>query len=377
MKVGINTLFLIPGEVGGSETYLRDVLRHAVPRHPAVDWVLFTNDENHDSLAADFGTSPTVRLWPMRVRARNRPARIIREQVQLPLAARRAGVDVLWSPGYTAPAWAPCPQVVSVLDLQYQLFPEDFAPLARLATRLLVPLSVRVARRVITLSGFSRDQILDAFAVPREKVVAIHLAAAPEFGIQLPTAEGRARRAALVPDVPYILCVANTYPHKNVHTLVEAFGRLPDAPGCHLLLVGGARRGEPRVQGALATLPANRGVVRLEGLGRRDLIALYQGAAVFAFPSLYEGFGLPVLEAMSAGVPVVTSGRGPLREIGGDAVCYCDGTAEDLARKLAACLALSPAERDETSRKAMARAALFTWEQTADQTVAVLQAGIR
>lgn len=373
MKVGINTLFLIPGEVGGTETYLRDVLRAAVPRQPFVQWVLFTNAENHASFEVAFAGSDRVRLWPTGVHARNRPSRIILEQVQLPLLARRAGVDVLWSPGYTAPLLAPCPQVVTVHDMQYRRFPEDFSPVALLATRLLVPLSIRVARRVIAVSEFSRREILDAVHAAPEKIVSIHSAAGPEFSCGLPDGEGAKRREALIPPGAYILCVANSYPHKNIHTLVEAFGRMSRSAGCRLVLVGGARRGEPQVQGALDHLPGRDRVIRLGGLDRRDLVALYQGATVFAFPSLYEGFGLPVLEAMGAGVPVVVADCGPMREIGGDAIRYCDGSSADLARHLDDLMGLAAADRADLVAKARERAATFSWEETADQTVAVLE----
>lgn len=371
MKIGVNTLFLIPGEVGGSETYLRDILRHAVDRHPGIEWVLFTNHENHESFAAAYGATSRVSLCRIPVRARQRVARILHEQVSLPRAVRRAGVDLLWSPGYTAPLRGCCPQVVSVLDMQYREFPEDLAPLARLVTGLLVPAAVRVARRVMTLSEFSREQIVAYTGCARSKIVPIHLAAGPEFA-QVQGEEGVSRRRALVPDKPYILCVAHTYPHKNVHSLVEAFGRLLGRSEHVLVLVGRERRGEPLVAQALAGLEDPMRVVRLQGLARPDLIALYQGADLFVFPSLYEGFGLPVLEAMSAGVPVVTADRGPMRELGGDAVRYCDGAPQGLAGAIAETLAQTPAVREAWIQRARKRAAEFSWERAAELTVRVL-----
>ena len=374
MKVGVNTLFLIPGEVGGSETYLRDVLRHAVGRHPDVEWTLFTNVENHESFQQSFSSDANVHLQSLGVRARHRAGRIIREQCQLPFAVRRADVDVLWSPGYTSPAWVPCPQVVSVLDMQYREFPEDLSPLALLATRILVPMAVRTARRVITLSVFSRSQILKYLNVRPDKIIPIHLAARGEFSEGLSGEEGVTRRSALIPSEPYILCVAHTYPHKNVHTLVKAYSAIEAESPCNLVLVGTEQRGEPLVASALTKCGHPDRVIRLKGLDRRDLIAIYQGASVFAFPSLYEGFGLPVLEAMAAGVPVVTTERGPSREIGGETVRYFDGTAPDLARQISGVLALDKAGRDEWVRKARERAATFSWEQTADQTLDVLRA---
>lgn len=379
MKIGVNTLFLIPGEVGGSETYLRDILRHAVPRHPDVSWVLFTNNENHCSFEKSFAGVGNVSLYPMGFSATRRPSRILREQCLLPLAVRRAGVDVLWSPGYTAPFRASCPQVVTVHDMQYCEFPEDLSPVALMATRLLVPVAVRAAWRVIAVSEFSRDQIVKYVGLPAARIIPIHSAAGPEFSREMGGDEGRVRREALIPPGPYVLCVANTYPHKNVHALVHAFGLLEGHPGTTLVLVGVERLGEGLVREALDRLPEHRRgcVKRLSRLDRRDLIALYQGAKLFAFPSLYEGFGLPVLEAMVAGVPVLTAERGPMREIGGDTIRYCDGTPAALARQMDDLLRLEGAGRNEVVRRAKERASTFTWERTADETVAVMKAAVR
>ena len=338
-------------------------------------WVLFTNAENHDLFQRTLAAFPPVSLWPMRFQARSRVSRILREQIQLPSAARRSGVDVLWSPGYTAPVSAHCPQVVTVHDMQYCEFPEDLSPLALWVTRVLVPAAVRAACRVVTVSEFSRAQIVKHTGVPARKIVAVHSAAGAEFGKEFPVEEGRMRRARLVSDEPYILCVANTYPHKNVHALIEAFGRLIGHQGLNLVLVGGERRGEPLVRAALDRLPGARrsSVKRLRGLDRQDLVALYQGARIFAFPSVYEGFGLPVLEAMAAGVPVVAVDRGPMREIGCDSIRYCDGSARSLADQMEDLLAMEADARFLMIRQAREQAARFTWERAADQTVEVLR----
>lgn len=378
LRVGVNTLFLIPGEVGGSETYLRDILSHAVFRHPEIEWVLFTNTENHFSFEQSYAGAENVVLCPMEVSASHRTARILCEQFRLPSAVCRAKIDVLWSPGYTAPFRAPCPQVVSVLDMQYCEFPEDLSPVALWATRILVPIALRAARRVVTLSDFSRSQIVKYVGVSEKKIIPIHLAAGLEFSREPEGDEGKTRRAALIPPEPYILCVANTYPHKNVHALMEAFGILAGRVRCNLVLVGVERRGEDMVKAAYDGMPEQyrERVKRLRRLDRRDLIALYQGAAVFAFPSLYEGFGLPVLEAMAAGTTVVAAHRGPMKEIGGDAVRYFDGTPVDLARCLDEVLRLTGPARDEVIRRAKVRASTFSWDRTADLTVEVLREAV-
>ncbi len=376
MRIGVNTVFLVPGRVGGSETYVVDTLRHAVPLRRDVEWVLFTNKENDGLLRERFGAEPNVSCEALGVRASGKLARLVGEQTALPRACRRRAVDLLWSPGYTAPLAAGCPQVVSVLDMQYCEFPDDFTLPARLALRAIVPRAARRSRLVLTLSAFSRDQIVRYAHVPPERIRVVHLGVDAVFAAPLPVQELAARVGRLVPAGPYVLCVANTHPHKNVAALVKAFDHLPGAPAVRLVLVGVEGRGEADVRAAIrASARADR-IVRLAGLSRADLVALYQGASVFAFPSLYEGFGLPVLEAMAAGVPTIAVRCGPLAEIGGEAILYTDGSADNLGRALVEILALPEAARQEWIERGARRAATFTWDRTARETLGcLLEAG--
>ena len=141
MRIGVNTLFYIPGEVGGSETYLRQTLRAMVEARPDVEIVLFTNIENDETLRKDMAGQKQVSFAKMNLRAMNRYARIIREQVELPGMVRKAGVDVLWSPGYTACLTTNCPQVVTIHDMQFRNHAEDMNWKEWLATAFLVTAS--------------------------------------------------------------------------------------------------------------------------------------------------------------------------------------------------------------------------------------------
>ena len=363
LRLGVNALFYLPGEVGGSETYLRETLRALArrPDKPAV--TLFSNAENDGKLRAEF---PDAEVVASGVAATNRVARILAEQVRLPRLARRAGVEVLWSPGYTAPALCPCPQVVSILDMQYKRFPADVSWLAARAMDVLYPSAARRCGAIVAISEFAKAEVVHFLGVPPEKVTVTLLAADPAFGAPggpPPAAAGGA---------PYLLCVAHTYPHKNVALLVRAFNRVAAELPHRLVLVGKPRFGEPEVAAALKDSPPGR-VVRLPGLPRRELIALYQGADWFVFPSLYEGFGLPVLEAMAAGAPVLTTREASLPEIGGETVRYADGRDETaFAAALRAAAALPRDERARQVAAAKARAAGFTWEASAEKLWYVL-----
>jgi len=375
MRIGVNTLFLIPGEVGGTETYLREVLL-AMAKYPdGIEWVLFTNRENDAYLRRIFGSFPQFAFHALPLRATNRYARIIREQVDLPFRVASSHVDLLWSPGYTAPFFAPCPQVVTIPDMQYRRYPEDLTFLARIVTDILVRMAARRCRCILTISEFSRREILIFTRTREESVRALYLAADPAFAQPIPEDIKRQRLKRLLPsEKPYILCIANTYPHKNVHALIEAFGQILEKIPHQLVLVGKPRLGETYVQEALSRMPDTSRVQRLLRVDYEDLFALYQGADLFVFPSLYEGFGLPVLEAMMSGVPVLTTYCGSIPEVGGDKVCYFDHTSSvDLARQMIHIVSWKNDYRKNQIMEAQKRACQFSWNQTAAKTIECLK----
>ena len=375
MKIGVNTLFLIPGEVGGTETYLREVLLAMAGISAGIEWVLFTNRENDGCLRRIFGSFSHFSFHPLPLRATNRYARIIQEQIDLPLRAARRCVDILWSPGYTAPFFSHCPEAVTIPDMQYRRYPEDLTPLARLATDILVRMAAKRCRRVIAISEFSRREILNFTDAREESVRAIPLAADPAFAYPIPEGIRRQKLKELLPsEKPYILCIANTYPHKNVHTLIHAFGGIMEKIPHQLVLVGKPRLGEPAVRSALSMLPDSSRVQRLMRVNDNDLCALYQGADLFVFPSLYEGFGLPVLEAMMSGVPVLTTKCGSIPEVGGDSVHYFDhADTKDLSRQMLEILSWPEEYRKNLILQARNQAERFSWEQTALKTIECLK----
>ena len=357
--LGINTLFLIPGRVGGSERYFMETLRALLPLHSG-PCTLFTNHENEAGLREAFqGCHGNLRFDGLGFRAENRPQRILREQFQLRRRVRRAGCDALWSPGYTACLLTRCPQVVTIFDLQYRRFPEDFTPVARLATRVLVSRAARHCRSILTTSDFSRTEIVRVLGVPPDRIAVTYAAADATFGAAPPA-------AAPPVAAPYLLCVSNSYPHKNLPALVRAFdaiaGRIPH----RLLLVGGPGRGEAELTAAVRAARHGGRIERRAGLADAELVACYRGADLFVLPSRYEGFGLPVLEAMQAGVPVVTTRGGALAEVGGTAALFADpDTPGALAKAMMQALSRSPAEREAVIAAGRRHADTFTWQRTA------------
>jgi len=363
VKLGVNTLFYLPGEVGGSETYLLEILRVWKRSEFAHEVMIFTQLENHERLSSEFeGEGWSCILSPFA--ARNRVQRILREQWELPRRVHAAGVDVLWSPGYTAPIRCSCPQGVSILDMQYKRFPQDLSRVARWCTELLVQAAARHAGQLLAISEFSKREIQEFTPAPAERISVTPLAADGAFSLP--------QQVEPLLDEPYLLCVANSYPHKNVDQLIRAYAAVEEEIPQRLVWVGRPRLGEAAVEDALATLKHPERVLRLSGLSREQLIDLYQQADLFVFPSLYEGFGLPVLESLLAGTPVLCTRCGSLPEVGADMVHYYDPEQDD---------SLSQALRDvlrEGPPQLPAGVAEwtqgFSWERCAQQTLAALEA---
>jgi glycosyltransferase involved in cell wall biosynthesis len=377
LRIGINSLFLIPGEVGGTETYLREILLCMTNGALAPDdeIIVFTNLENDDYLRSLLSASQQVTFSPLRFRAANRTNRILREQLQLPGKARQAGVDVLWSPGYTAPLSSQCTQVVTIHDMQYKRFPADLTFAARIATDFLVQQACTRCDRIITGSRFSRTELLKFTSAKPDMIWDIPDGVSPTFA-QCPDGFNALSVKKIVEsERPYLLCVANTYVHKNVPLLIKAFGRLLSTIQHSLVLVGMPGLDEPEVIRTIEGITATDRVIRLSRLDHDDIRRLYHGAEAFVLPSLYEGFGLPVLEAMTAGVPVITTREGAIGEVGGDCVEYFDPTDEQrLASSICDLLKMSEQAKAIRISRAKERACEFSWENTARTTLQCLKA---
>lgn len=366
--LGVNALFLIPGEVGGSQTYVVQTLRHLIPLLQC-PCTVFTNsdcDAFLRSALCDVMAPGGLFFDNLGFSARNRFSRILREQAQLPRHVSAAGCDVLWSPGYTAPLFCHARQAVSILDMQYRRFHADLSALAWLATHILVTLGSRRCDHIMTLSQFARDEIVRFTDVPPGKISITPLGAEMPFEASA-VAEADALRG------PYILCVAASYPHKNLPALVRAFDLIADSIPHGLVIAGGKGRGEGELLSAISQARHSPRIERLEWIDTVSLARLYSGADVFAMPSLYEGFGIPVVEAQLAGVPVVSTMSASLPEVCGDAAVMADdGDPASLAAAISSVLALSSADRADLVSRGRANARKYTWERTAESTLAAL-----
>ena len=297
-----------------------------------------------------------------------RPVRLMWEQTGLPRLAERVGADVLHCPHYTMPLRSRVPVVTTLHDATFFTHPEVHQPVKRTFFRSWTRASLRLAGRCVVPSRATLDELARVTGGVHGQVDVAHHGVDPTV-FHLPVGgQADAARAHLgLRSRTYVAFLGTVEPRKNVPALIEgwqrAVGDLPEPPA---LVVAGGRGWDTRIEEALATVPAHLEVLLPGYLPLELLPGFLGGAEVVAYPSLGEGFGLPVLEAMACGAPVLTTTSLALPEVGGDAVEYTDPTAAGIAATLGALLA-HPERRAELSAAAVARAGTFTWEACAEQ----------
>ncbi|MFB3827540.1 MAG: glycosyltransferase family 4 protein [Bryobacteraceae bacterium] len=361
MRIGINALYLLPGGVGGTEIYLRNLLAALAGIDAENVYVVFTNAETGADLApprANFVHAP------QRVKAAFRPARILYEQSLLPAAAARHGIDVMLNPGFTAPVYLHCPSVTVFHDLQHKVHPEYFRWWDLPFWRVLLFLSAQLSRLVLADSEATAADLRRFYRLGDDKLRVAPLGVNPVFF------EIGARRA---PE-PFLLCVSTLHPHKNLDRLLEAFALFRERhPDFRLVVAGmhGFASRETERRRAELGLDAS---VELTGWIESDaLLDLYARAWAFVYPSTFEGFGLPVLEAMAAGVPTACSAIAPLREVAGEAALYFEPeNVEEIAGAMMK-LACDRELRAGLAVSGPARAREFPWSRTARATLQALR----
>ncbi len=290
----------------------------------------------------------------------------------LPWRVSRANVDLLHMPANVAPMRAPVPTVVTVHDTTVLSMPERFTTWHRHYSRLVMPLSVRSAARVITNSEATKRDVVRVFGVSEDKVTVTHLGVAEAFR-RFSTCEIEDARARLGLD-DFVLSVCTLEPRKNIVGLLSAYALLRER-GARIPLVHAGALGW--MYGEVMETCRKLGIgdyVRFLGpVSLDDLVALYNLASLFVYPSFYEGFGLPVLEAMSCGCPVITSGTSSLPEVAGEAAILVDPhDVNQLANAMQEALEDSALAQDMRER-GLKRARLFTWERCAQETMAAYE----
>ncbi len=356
IRIGINALYLIPGGVGGTEIYLRELLAALAELDQTNEYLVFTNLETQSDLVPK---QANFHWKPQAVHASFRPARILWEQIVLPVEAARYRLDVLFNPGFTAPIFSPCRQVTVFHDLQHKRHPEYFRWFDLPFWRFLLWAAAHRSNRVIAVSEATRADLLRFYRIPQERVAVVHHGVEPAF-MHLDRSQTES----------YLLCVSTLHPHKNLPRLIRAYGRKRRA--FRLLLAGMRGFHAGAIERQIAEMGLEDSVQITGWVPREELYSLYERARAFVYPSAFEGFGMPVLEAMAAGIPVACSDIPPLREVAGNAALYFDPLNED---SIAAAIERVMSDAQMQERLAQAgreHARPFTWQRSAEQTLAVL-----
>jgi glycosyltransferase involved in cell wall biosynthesis len=365
--IGLNLIFLVPGETGGMEVAARELIPALLSQAPPeTRFTAFVNRE-----AATAGGGPWGELLPavtVPVNARNRVQWVLGEQTLLPRLAAREGVDLVHSLASTAPLWGRFRRVVTVHDLIYARFPEAHSGIRDKGMRVLVPQAARRSDRVIADSHSTRDDLVEMLGVPAARIDVVPLGLG---GVkrETPLTERETRTRFELGERSVLLSLSAKRPHKNLLALIGAFARIPAERRPLLVLPGYPTWHEAELRARAATAGIAEDVRFLSWLSGEELEGLWALAEAFVFPSLYEGFGLPVLEAMARGVPVACSNASSLPEVAGDAALLFDPHDEAAIAEALRRLLDDPPLRESLRARGLVRVKEFTWERTARLTL--------
>jgi glycosyltransferase involved in cell wall biosynthesis len=381
MRIGFNAhlLSFAPGyRRAGVSQYTEQLLQH---------FAAIALDDN-DALTVYDGSDETAQAW-MRERPALRyrrshlptgsaPGRILWEQIVAPVVTRHDHLDVLFCPVNVVPLAGIVPSVVTVHDLAFLAHPEAFHPSKRRYLTLMTRLSVQRARRVIAVSAHTKDDLVRHFHVAPGKVTVIPNAMDHRFRPATnPDTLAQFTRDHHLPE-RFILFIGTLEPRKNLRRLIEAFARIARTDGdVALVIVGASGWMTSDLAPLVQRLTLTDRIIFTGYVPDDELPRWYQSATLFCYASLYEGFGLPVLEAMACGTPVVTSNTSSLPELTGDAASLVDPTdVAALTDALYALLTDAP-RRAEMRHAGLERARDYSWERTAAATYAVIAEAAR
>jgi glycosyltransferase involved in cell wall biosynthesis len=372
MRVAIDATS-IPSRPAGAGVYAIELIRAMMERDPRDGYAVFTRGPWFDDAAHE------RRNWRVHhVSAASRQARLFWEQARLPGIVARLGIDVLHSTHHTLPLRPMrAKRVVTVHDVTFFRLPERYPPARRMYMQTMTRLSARIADAIIAPSNAVREDVVRALRVDPAKITVVYEAAAERYR-PLPPGECASVRARYGVEAPYVLSVGSREPGKNRERLIRAMRELRDAGTDRRLLVVGQPAWKYEGEEALVdSLRMSDRVIFAGYVPDGDLPALYSACDAFAFPSLYEGFGVPVLEAMACGAPVVTSDVSATAEVAGNAAVLVDPHSVASIRDGMRRVLTDDGLRRDLATFGKARAAQFSWRRAADETYAVYERVMR
>jgi glycosyltransferase involved in cell wall biosynthesis len=366
MKIGINLLYLLPGVVGGTETYAAGLLHGLAEIDRRNEYVVFVNRES-ERWPLPEAVNFTRVLCP--VQAAGRAARYLFDQVRLPRLLAKYHIDVVHSLGYVGPLVSPCPSVVTIPDLNYIAMKQTMSYGKRIILRFFSIHSAQRAHHVITISKFSKGEICRTIKLDPGKITVTHLGAM-RSGASIPSGDwGELAKCYRIRE-PYVVAIGGRTLNKNIPHLIRAFALVKDAFPHSLVLIGHI---PSNVDLATESEEIQDRITITGYVPEEHMLPLLSHADLFVLPSLYEGFGIPVLEAQQAEVAVACSIAGSLPEVGGDGALYFDPVSVDnIAHTIRYCLTDAKL-RSHLILKGQENLARFSWNKTAQETLSVYQ----
>lgn len=298
--------------------------------------------------------------------------RLLWQQCEVVQRAKRKKADLLHVTGFDAPLWRPCPVVLTVHDLVGRLFPKNLPPISRVYWAFWLPFSVRFASHIITVSEHTRLDLTRLLRIPESRLTLIPHGISTRFRPAVIDSSFNTLKEKYRLPGKYILFVSTLEPRKGLDVLVKSFFQLRSSfPGIKLVIAGKPGWYMKRLLSGAEAHRMEKDIVFTGHVEDKDLPALYSAAELFVFPSRYEGFGFPVLEAMACGTPVVCTNSASLPEVTGDAACLVPAEdSETLTQAMGEVLA-DTRLRQKMKNRGLEQAAQFTWEEAARQTVRV------
>ncbi len=347
----------------GIGRYVFNLLRALAPLWEGEIWVLYCPDalNTRFDLAA-LAQHPNLHPIPVAV-----PVFHWREQTDLPRLIGVIGPDLAHLPYYVRPLRPGVPNLLTLFDAIPRRFPAGYPPMRRWLIELMQRLAIRSADGFVAISQATAADFQKLYGVPADRITVTPLAADPVFRPQPPEVVASWRQRWRL-EKPYVLYVGSHHPHKNLRRLLEAWARL-DAGETLLVIAGAGDHRHAELRRRVEALGLASRVRLFVDFPAAELPVLYGGATCFVFPSLYEGFGLPVLEAMACGTAVACSRTSSLPEVAGDAAWFFDPTDTTAIAAALDRLLGDPALRDELRHRGLARATAFSWTRTAQETI--------
>ena len=363
----------IPADLGGVGRYVDDLVPELVEQ--GVDLTMAVQERDAEHFATRL---PSARIIPIAQRFESRPARMAWEQTGLPKLIRKVRPDVLHSPHYTSPQFPGVPVVITLHDATFFSHPQAHSRLKQRFFTAAIRRAIRRADALVVPSLATRDETIKyAGGDPSQFYVAYHGVDRSIFHPVSDAERERVKASLGLEGRDYIGFLGTLEPRKNVPNLVRGWVKaVSDRPNPPALVLAGGKGWDEDIDPALASVPEHLTVLRPGYLPLEDLPGFLSGCLILAYPSIAEGFGLPVLEAMSCGAATLTTRLTSLPEVGGDAVAYCDIDPDSIAAALTELLD-DPARREALGAAAIPRADEFTWARAASVHIEAFRAAAR